>query len=256
MPKLNAYQLKWIAVTDMMLFHAAYHFQEILPLPLMIVMIGFGGFAFPIMGFFVVEGYKHTKDLKKYILRCLFFGTISIPFYMIVLGTFRFNIMFAIAVSLMVLKLYDTLDKKWLFWIIFVIICIPMLVLFDWLFFGPVVVMMYRLIKNETARRLVPGIVSAVAWLMLSLFALMGLMALNPLLESEGWAVEQRDMIYAMMGNTNAVIASLFFPVACVLAAFLLKNYNNERGKKAKWIFYAFYPVHLIIIAVAGFIFL
>jgi len=256
MKGLNAYQLKWIAMIGMALHHALYPWQDIMPLWLMIPMYAAGGFAFPILGYFVVEGYKHTADLKRYILRLFIFGTIAIPFYMLALGVFRFNIMFAIIVSLLCLALYDKLKSKVLFWLIFVLMSIPMLMFFDWVFFGPIVVMLYRLIKNETARRLVPGFVAGLLWLALSSFAMWGLIQVTPYLYTDGammtaeFARAQRDMIYAMMGNTNVVISSLFFPIACVAAAFLMKNYNGERGKKSKWLFYSFYPIHLAVIAI------
>jgi len=227
-----------------------------MPLWLMIPMYAVGGLAFPILGYFVVEGYKNTSDLKNYILRLFIFGTIAIPFYMLALGVFRFNIMFAIIVSLLLLALYDKLKIKLLFWLIFVVVSIPMLLFFDWVFFGPIVVLLYRLIKNETARRLVPGVVAGLLWLALSLFAFWGLSQINPLLYTEyaAYVIEQRDMIYSMMGNTNVVTASLFFPIFCVIAAILIKNYNGERGPRMKWLFYSFYPLHLAIIALLALI--
>ncbi|MCL2388717.1 MAG: conjugal transfer protein TraX, partial [Defluviitaleaceae bacterium] len=161
MLKLNAYQLKWIAMIGMALHHSLYPWQDILPLWALIPMYAAGGVAFPILGYFIVEGYKHTSNLKRYILRLFIFGAIAIPFYMLALGVFRFNIMFAIIVSLLCLLMYDKIKIKAIFWVLFVLISLVMLTLFDWLFFGPLVVMLYYLIKNETAKRLVPGIVSA-----------------------------------------------------------------------------------------------
>jgi len=260
MLKLNAYQLKWIAMIGMILHHALYPWQDIMPLWLLIPMYAVGGLAFPILGYFVVEGYKHTSNLKRYILRLFIFGMIAIPFYMLVLGLFRFNIMFTIIVSLLLLALYDRIKIKVLFWLIFVLVSIPMLMFFDWVFFGPIVVILYRLIKNETARRLVPGFVAALLWLGISLFSFWGLVQVTPYLYADGpmmtaeFAQAQRDMIYSMMGNTNVVTASLFFPIFCVLGAILIKNYNGERGKKSKWLFYVFYPLHLAIIAIIAII--
>jgi len=260
MLKLNDYQLKWIAMIGMALHHTLYPWQDVLPLALLIPMYAAGGLAFPILGYFIVEGYKHTSNLKRYMLRLAIFGAIAIPFYMLALGVFRFNIMFAIIVSLLCLALHDRIKFKPAFWLLFVLISIPMALFFDWLFFGPIVVMLYRLIKNETARRLVPGVVAGLLWLALSAFAMWGLVQVTPYLYTDGammsaeFAREQRDMIYAMMGNTNVVISSLFFPLFCVAGAILIKNYNGERGKRMKWLFYSFYPIHLAIIALLGLI--
>ena len=42
-----------------------------------------GRIAFPIFAFMIVEGYFHTKNLKKYVLRLLFWALISeIPFHL------------------------------------------------------------------------------------------------------------------------------------------------------------------------------
>jgi len=125
---------------------------------------------------------------------------------------------------------------------------------FDWFAFGPIVVLLYYIIKNETVRRVVSGVLAGVLWLMLSAFTLFGLKQLQWLYDMGGefaqdaaWGI---DMIYSYMGNTNFITASLFFIIGCILGAVLLLGYNGEQGKKMKWVFYSFYPVHLAVIAV------
>ena len=252
--KLNAYQLKWIAIIGMFSWHLSFVLRDILSLWILIPMTAVGGLTFPIMGFFVVEGYKHTSNLAKYIIRLVIVGAVSVPLYMFTLNVSVFNIMFSIALSLLVLKMYDAIKGKPIFWVLFIVIIVPgtLLIMFDWIFIAPLVVVLYYTIKNETARRIVPGIVAAFIWTTMGAGALWGLSIINPLLETEyaEHVMPIRDGIYAAMGNTNAVIASLTFGLGCLAAAFLIKNYNGERGKRMKWLFYTFYPIHLAIIAV------
>jgi len=254
MLKLNAYQLKWIAIIGMFSWHLSFVLRDILPLGALIPMTAVGGLTFPIMGFFVAEGYKHTSNLARYIIRLVIVGAISIPLYMVTVNVAIFNIMFSIALSLLVLKMYDAIKGKPIFWVLFIVVIAPMtlLITFDWIFIAPLVVVLYHSIKSEKARRIVPGVVAGAIWTAMGAAALWALSMINPLLETEHAAnvMPIRDGIYAMMGNTNAVIASLTFGLGCLAAAFLVKNYNGERGKRMKWLFYTFYPIHLAIIAV------
>jgi len=53
-----------------------------------------------------------------------------------------------------------------------------------------------------------------------------------------------------MMGMTiGLMVATPVFAIGCFLGAILIRNYNGERGKRAKWLFYVAYPTHLAIIA-------
>ena len=252
--KLNAYQLKWIAIIGMFSWHLSFVLRDIIPLWALIPMTAVGGLTFPIMGFFVVEGYKHTSNLTRYIIRLVIVGAISTPLYIFTINVAIFNIMFSIALSLLILKMYDSIKGKPIFWVLFIVVIAPLtlFVTFDWIFIAPLVVVLYHTIKNETARRIVPGAVAAFIWTLMGAGALLALSMINPLLETQyaAYVIPQRDMIYAMMGNTNAVIASLTFGLGCLASAFLVKNYNGERGKRMKWLFYTFYPIHLAIIAV------
>jgi hypothetical protein len=39
------------------------------------------------------------------------------------------------------------------------------------------------------------------------------------------------------------------FAIGNIIGALLIRNYNSDRGKSAKWLFYTAYPVHLAVIA-------
>jgi len=67
MLSLEAYKLKWIAIIGMPLNHMVFALWEILPMWLKFPLFAAGGVTFPIMAYFVVEGYRHTSNLKRYL---------------------------------------------------------------------------------------------------------------------------------------------------------------------------------------------
>ncbi|MCL2377196.1 MAG: conjugal transfer protein TraX, partial [Defluviitaleaceae bacterium] len=225
--QLDAYKLKWIAIIGMILNHMVFAWQAILPMPLMFVLYAPGGLTFPILAYFVVEGYRHTSNLGRYILRLLIFGVISIPFHFLVFGSFGLNILFTIALSLLALLMYDKIKIRFLFWLAFVVLIVASAIfMFDWFIIGPIVVLLYHIIPNENARRIVPPIVAGVFMLGLTLFSMAGLalMQATPGMEADAAA------LIASFGDMELMTAALTFIIGCFTAAFLLKGFNGERG--------------------------
>ena len=73
---LSGFDLKIIAVITMIIDHAgAFLFPQAKILRII------GRISFPIFAFLICEGYEHTKDVKKYMLRLLLFAVISEPFF-------------------------------------------------------------------------------------------------------------------------------------------------------------------------------
>ena len=240
---MDAYKLKWIAIIGMVLSHAVYAWQEILPLWLMIPMMAAGGLTYPIMGYFVVEGYKHTSNIKRYLLRLFVFGLIASLFYPLVFGMFQLNIMFSIMLSIIMFILYDKIKTKFVFWLIFPLI-LAVSYFFDWWAFGIVMMIMYYTIKNENVRRILPSIVAGIMWTAFILFGIWGL----SMMEAAPGMEAQVEAFHAQWGDMDFMISSIFMIVGCIGAAVLLKNYNGERGKRSKWLFYIAYPLHLAVL--------
>ena len=76
-----------------------------------------GRIAFPIFAFMAVEGYFHTHNLKKYLLRMLIFAVISeIPFDLMYGGTWFYpvhqNVIWTLMMGLVGIHLMETVRKK------------------------------------------------------------------------------------------------------------------------------------------------
>jgi len=246
----DAYVLKWIAVIAMIANHVAIGLAPVLPLGLLIILYAVGGFTYVIMAFFVVEGYKHTSNLKKYISRLLLFGVIAQAFHPMVLGVtdilntgFFLNIMFTIILSLLVLLMYDKIKIRALFWLLFIVAC-GVAMFMDLFFIGVLVPLLYYAIKDENRRRTLPGIVAGILFLLFGLLS-----ALAPIMYLATGQPEVYSIVEATGMTVELLAVTPTFAIGCFLGAILIRNFNGERGKRSKWLFYVAYPLHLAIIA-------
>ena len=87
---LNSNALKIVAIIAMTIDHLAWlifpsYDTSFLPVLMHII----GRITCPIMCFFIAEGYYHTKNLKKYILRLFIFALISHVPYMLQSTNFK-----------------------------------------------------------------------------------------------------------------------------------------------------------------------
>ena len=244
MLKYDAFQLKWIAIIGMILNHVVIAWWEIIPVWLAVPFYAAGGLTFPIMAFFVVEGYRHTSNLKRYILRLLIFGTISIPFHVMTFGHIGLNIMFTIILGILCILLYDKIKIRPLFWLLFIIIAslTAFPIFFDWAIIGVTVILLTHIIKNEKKRRVIPSVVAGifmfvVAWMMI-------LCETSPYFDADMMGMPGYDL--------TLMYVSAVFIVGCIAAAILLLNFNGERGKRMKWLFYSFYPLHLAVLGIVA----
>lgn len=244
---MDAYKLKLIAIIGMVTSHMVITWWDIIPQWLAFPMYAAGGLTFPIMAFFVAEGYKHTSNLKRYILRLSVIAVIALPFHIFALSipmgggnlsVYPFlNIIFTIILSLFVLVLYDKIKIRALFWLMYVVLIVPIAFLFEWYFIGVTMVLMYHIIRNENVRRIAPSILAGVFFFITALFSIWA----QPVLESLNTP--------GLIANADFVTIMLVFPIGCFLAGILLRRYNGERGKQMKYLFYVFYPLHLVILS-------
>lgn len=224
---MTSFKLKIIAIITMLSDHLGDAlFSVVSPLNFI------GRMAFPIFAFQISEGYIHTKNIKRYLLRIFVFAIISqIPFYLFIhkfFGKSGLNIFFTLFLGLTSILLYDKIKKKLKCKnkIINALAILPAIVLciigqlldVDYGWWGVILIFVFFLFKNNKIKTIV-------AFLILCIIKYIIEIILN------GFSyVSIQLMLWTML------------PIA------LIALYNGEQGRKIKYLSYAFYPLHLLLI--------
>lgn len=196
-----------------------------------------GRLAFPIFAFQAAEGYNHTGDFSRYCRRLLLFGLVSeIPFNLMIIGSpvfpFHQNVTFTLLLGILscrqidLLKAEDSTGNRIGRIGILALIFLGGILLFpDYGVMGVMTVVVFHLFRN------VPGakLCQLIAMIAIHVFGYEGQMI-------------------PMFGG------ALEFPVQgfAVLALIPIWLYNGQKGpggKAFQYAAYAFYPVHMLILA-------
>lgn len=225
---ITASDLKYIAILAMLIDHAAYLF---IPdgSPLYMIMRFVGRTTAPVMCFFISEGYHHTRNLKKYFGRMAVFAVISHFAYAFCFG----GGFFAKSQESMITTLFLCLLT------VYVVNCekigvgfkLPLLLLIayaadrcDWGHEAVVYTLAFEFARGNKKNQLLAYCGTAFIFKVLPLVS-----------------TTFRDPAY---------IAELWYNLGVFLPVPLLYFYNGERGgsKATKWVFYIFYPAHLLLL--------
>lgn len=245
----DAYTLKIIAIVGMILQHTAMILEEVIPFGLQIPMHIAGGLTFPIMAFFLIEGLRRTSNVKKYLGRLFIFAVISqIPYFWAydTPWLFPLNVMFLLFLGLLMIHLHETMKKRGLFWVLFVVFLLVSFAM-EWGGIGLIAILMYKIITNEDKRRFWPAFTLTLISVILGLLGLGAVALLNALKAAPEFAdlfigIDMEVITY------QAMALSIFFGLGHFLVTFFLKRYNNERGKNMKYLFYVIYPLHFAVL--------
>lgn len=222
----NAYTLKLIAIIAMTLQHSAIVFKQVVPFEAKISLYAFSGLTFPIMAFLLVEGYKHTSNFKRYALRLLFFAIITEIPHMWAMKGFGLNVMFTLLLGLVTLYLHDHMKNRTAFWLAFIGLSLATIIM-DWSLMGVPMILLYYLLRGKWKKILIP--------------------VLLPI----GYAFVQfivKCIVPSMSGIEDLPSLAFAF-IGCGLSIPLLTYYNGQRGRSSKYLFYLFYPGHMIVLA-------
>lgn len=197
-----------------------------------------GRMAFPIFAFQIAEGYLHTSNFKKYALRLLGFAVVTeIPFNLFyssrVFNPYHQNVLFTLLLGLIAISVIDKMKKKrtaknialsvlWL-----VLICVASTVGFvDYGFLGVLTVVAFYLLRDFPF-----------AWL-----AQLAAMVLINIVFFEGQVFPVE-----FLGKTFE-IPSQGFAVLSLIPIWLYSGKKGRSSKVMQYGFYAFYPVHMLVL--------
>ena len=219
---MDSFTLKLIACITMLIDHI---FAIFVPYSSGIYMLGrgIGRVAFPIYCFLLVEGFYHTSNRKKYLLRMFIFAIISeIPFDLAFNGfpeTARLldgqNVMITLLIGLLLMNVYEYLKREYL---------------------------NQPLIFN-TAGVIVIVAASALATFLSSDYTYMGILFILIFYlfrEKKIWIAVGLAVVIVLFSNQ--------IELAALVALIPIFAYNGKEGRKVKYVFYAFYPAHLLVL--------
>lgn len=174
-----------------------------------------GRLAFPIFCFLLIEGFLHTRDWKKYFMRLFVFSLISeIPFNL------------AIKQEVFYLGYQNVFFTLW----------IGLLVMAGMRYFEE---------KNTLS--------AGIRYLGEAVVAALGMTTAYFLKTDYGWfGVFAIALLYFLRGNkkqqTLGGCLAFCWEITAPLAFIPIYHYNGKRGADFKYVFYIFYPVHLLVL--------
>lgn len=199
-----------------------------------------GRIAFPIFSFLIVEGYFHTGNLKKYLLRLLLFALLSeIPFNLAVGSSWSYpahqNVLWTFLFALLLVHMNELARLSGDFWqrlftvpaTLILGFFLGLITMADYHFAGIYTVLTFYFFRGRTGRNF--------------LLQLIALICINFNLGSY-FTYE-----LALFGST------FLFPRQCfaLLALIPIWLYRGRQGPSSralKYFYYAFYPAHLLIL--------
>ncbi len=203
---LDSFQLKCIAIVSMALDHTGAVLY-----PSQIWLRCLGRIAFPIFCFLIVEGFFHTRDVRRYMGRLGVFALISeIPYDLAFRGVpleyAHQNVFFTLLIGIGMMVLLER-NREWPVKAVILLLAMWLAVLIrsDYNFRGVLLIFVFYIFHESR-------------WLAVTAGGL--------------W-----NFLYQGVIQKYGVLSVL--PLAL---------YNGERGRKMKYFFYIFYPAHLLLL--------
>ena len=247
---ISGFVLKMIAVITMLIDHTAatilerglmgelsIHFMteqnRLIWMGIYSIMRVIGRMAFPVYCFLLVEGFTYTKSRGKYALRLFLFALISeVPFDLAFKKSWwdpsYNNVFFTLLLGLLAIIALDWVRKNWknvddagLKGVWFV----------------------SNLLKCIVLTTITLGIMAIADLVLHTDYGASGVAAIIVMY----LLYQKRMLAFGVLVFVLTVLSSSI-EIFALLMLIPLHFYNGTRGRQAKYVFYAFYPVHLLVL--------
>lgn len=204
-----------------------------------------GRLTFPIFAFMIVEGYFHTKSMKKYVQRLLLFAVISeIPFNLVMGSRLFFpihqNVLWSFLISIGLIHWNETVKEKSIWIRVFVGAASAaigyiggILTFVDYYHAGIFMVLIFYFFRGRKW------------WCYLGQFLCLWYVNFEVL---GGYAYE-----VVLFGQTH-FIERQGFALLALIPIWLYRGKQGYYSKAIQFAYYAFYPVHLLILGCLKFL--
>lgn len=231
----SSFDIRIIAIITMIIDHIGYFFYYALENNEYDILRSIGRISMPLFAFLIYQGYKHTKDLKQYIIRVLKFAIIT-QVLVIIVGTIinlidntydinfyrEPNILFSFSISLLYLVILDNIIKTNNVKKIFINILL-ILILFS----------LYIILDIEYGF-IIPFFIT--------------ILFLYDKIKYKKALIFSSCVLFLILFGESIMKYSLFAIISIYL-------YNGKKGFSNKKLFYYFYPVQYILFMIIGFMF-
>lgn len=210
-----------------------------------------GRVSFPIFVYMIADGCRHTRNMPKYLLRLGIFALVSqIPFdlafnqssygplqFSFIHDTNVFYTLFLGAVCVYILQKLREIENRFALPLALVPLAgaawLASWIITDYAGFGVVFIFLMYVIPQKTLRLWVMAL-----WIMYRYNSVL-LGGIEKAFDLP-WLNDNYRFYFTATG--------LWMLAGCLLSVPLVALYNGRRGPGMKWLFYVFYPLHLLIL--------
>ena len=222
--RLSGSALKIIAVVSMVIDHCAYFLMEH-GTPIYEVMRCFGRIAFPVFAFLIAEGFANTRSRTRYLMTLLAFAIISeLPWYLLNGADGTHNVMFILFLGVAALAVFDRLCENGPLCFLSILgLCFLAWwtgIDYDWR--GILMIVIFFMLRHQT---------------------------IAPWISRNSISFPSQSIIQIIF---TFPLMMHYGIAGAILASIVIFLYDGTRGHikgaVAKYSFYAFYPLHLLLL--------